>query len=363
MNCGNCGKGNEYGAEICAHCGSTLALTEYYRRKGFVVKKDPPKKSKDEPWDQEILTTGYHSKHRKPKEEETPSQDTRPRGRNTSGGKTTGKTDDRGQTVTGAGTSSRRKNTATQTATATRTTATSRKDTPNRTSTPSRKETATRADTSTRGTRPSGGKATSSDTKKSAQEGKSKPKKIPKSKAYNHTTKTLSMAEKEVQKKTGKKSSGGSGHKWLITLAIIVVISIVAVGIFIGTMNFGGGEDRYTEGAQAFVKALVMDDEATLEKYVHPKMHGYLTPLGYKNVTRCDTKVVEFQEIDGEELRQDLGGRFELTEPITEVYRVHVGCTVYGEGTYACAMDVIMAEISGNVYAVGAENIADAGGN
>lgn len=39
MNCGNCGKANAYRAKVCAHCGSNLSMTEYFKRTGF---KDEP---------------------------------------------------------------------------------------------------------------------------------------------------------------------------------------------------------------------------------------------------------------------------------------------------------------------------------
>lgn len=367
MNCGNCGKGNEYGAKICVHCGSTLALTEYFRRKGFVEKKDTPKKPKEEPWNQEILTTGYRSKRQRTQEEQELSY--KEEGTAQNGQETSRR---RGRAQQSEGTSRRGDNSAQtgnrrQSASATsRRESTSGKRQSQGKSASERKPDAT--DTRGSGTRSARQqdkgkeraqreKASQTEPKKTLEEGKGKPKKIPKSKAYNHTTKALSLAEKEVKKKTEKKR--GKSRKWILPLAIVLVILIVAVGIFIGTMHFSSNEDRYTEVAEAFVRAMVMEDEGTLADYIHPKMHGSLLPLGYQNVERCDTKVVEYQEVDPLEMEQDLQSRYGMTESLKKLYRVHVGCTIHGEGTYACAMDVLVAEIEGKIYAVKTENVSD----
>lgn len=335
MNCGNCGKGNEYGAEICAHCGSTLALTEYFRRKGFVEKKDPPPRTREEQWDREILTTGYRSKHNRLREDrltafeggapETPTRRRRNAGKELSSGALPGKAALRQKEALKEKATSRGTKTA---------------------SSQERKQ-GKKAVEST--------KQTHADSKKAPTQGKEKPKKIPKSKVYNHTTKTLSLAEKMVKKKTEKTKK--KGRKWLLSLIIALVLLIVAAGIFIGTMDFGNDEHRYTQGAEAFARAMVMDDKVTLTESVHPKMHGSLRPLGYENVNRCDTKVVAYEKTENKALEQELKEHYGITDTVETLYRVHVGCTVYADETYACAMDVYMANIGGKIYAVKAENI------
>lgn len=367
MNCGNCGKGNEYGAKICVHCGSTLALTEYYRRKGFVEKKDTPKKPKEEPWDQEILTTGYHSKHRRPQEEQESTVGSHSwersasgekgirQGRSASGGKNT----QQRKSSSGGTTSTRRGDNASRTSSAgTRQEGKGGKTSAKKSSSVAR---STAASSDREGTKraesSSGKKKTSTGAKKPTQVGKGNPKKIPKSKVYNHTTKSLSLAERMVKKKTEK--DGNKNRKWILSLAVVLVILIVAAGIFIGSMHFSSEEDRYTEGAEAFVRAMVMDDEETLGEHVHTKMYGSLHPLGYQNVDRCDTKIVEYQEVDPLQIEQELQSRYGITDSVRKLYRVHVGCTIYAEETYACAMDVFMAEIDGEIYAVKTENISD----
>ena len=78
MNCGNCGQANDYDATVCSRCGSTLALTEYFRPSGFVEKKNTPPEPKKEPWDQEILTDGYKKKPRPPVQEPQPPKQDKP---------------------------------------------------------------------------------------------------------------------------------------------------------------------------------------------------------------------------------------------------------------------------------------------
>lgn len=374
MNCGNCGKGNEYGAKICVHCGSTLALTEYFRRKGFVEKKDPPKKAKEEPWDQEILTTGYRSKHRRPQEEQESYHEDREaggQGRSNSPGNSRTRRGEanapksggsrQGDTSSRGNGSSRRSGSSRQSGTATRQSGSSASRGESTTGQrKARGRTASGRERNKSGEPTRGSKAPRTETQKDPARGTEKPKKIPKSKVYNHTTKSLSLAEKEVKKKTGKKER--NPRKWILSLAVVLVILIVAAGIFIGTMHFSSDEDHYTEAAEAFVRAMVMDDEETLAGYVHPKMHGTLTPLGYEGISRCDTKIVEYQEVEALEIEQELHSRYGITDPVRELYRVHVGCTIYGEGSYAFAIDVFMAEIDGNIYAVKTENISKPAG-
>lgn len=344
MKCGNCGQGNEYGAEICAHCGSTLALTEYYRRKGFVVKKDPPKKEKDDAWDQDILTAGYVKKKRQP------APETREPRRQPATSKT----------GTGPARDSKAPASRNRTSSGTKETKTSRQKTPatgrTKPATPAdgRKSTATRS-----------AKTASADRKKTPAASNPQPKKIPKSKAYNHTTKILSLAEQDVKKKSGKdkkKTEKKTRKKSrAIPILVIVLLAVVAIGIFIGTMQFSVGEGRYTTVAQDFVRAVVLNDEDALGELIHSQMHGTLRPGSYENAERCDTKIVESETCDPEALGQELRERYGITEPLTNAYEICVGCTVYGETTYAGTMDLTVAEIGGKVYVVKAENMTNPG--
>lgn len=323
MKCGNCGRGNEYDATICVYCHATLALTEYYRPQGFVEEKNRPTKVKQEPWEQEILTAGYRKRR--------PSVETEDMAYSGSAGN--------------GHAPSRR--------TSGRKSATSAKG--NKSPAPPKKEKTTSRSAN----------ATSKETKrKSAPVEKKSPsaggtnsrkqKKAPKIQAYNHTTRSLSLAEKEIQKKAekAKKKEQNRASKTLLAIIIGAMVLIVAAGIFIGTMHRSTDTDRFTQVAEAFVQAVVMDDEDALGDYVHPKMYGTLRPVDYENVSQCDTKVVQWEEQDRQEVQQMLQDVYGISDPLIGAYRVRVGCTIYGDSTFARTMDVLVADIGGSVYAV-----------
>ncbi len=332
MKCGNCGRGNEYDAKICAYCNATLALTEYYRPQGFVEEKNRPTKAKHEPWDQDILTAGYRKRKNAADTEEmhytSPTRSRKaPAGsavvaeksRNSSKSAPVKK----GSKTSAPATRSKGK-------TATRTATTSPKTEKKKTTTPGGKKAPTK------------------------EQNRNKLKKIPSSKVYNHTTRTLSLAEKEIQKKAEKaqKKRGKKAGKTLLAIILVAIFLIAAAGIFIGTIYRSSDADRFTEVAKSFVEAVVMGDEAVLEECVHPKMQGVLRPVGYENVDRCDTKIVEYEEYDLQELQQTLQSTYGISETLTGAYRVRVGCTIYAESTYAHTMDVVVADIGGSVYGV-----------
>lgn len=362
MNCGNCGKGNEYGAKVCVHCGSTLALTEYFRASGFVEKKNAPKKTKDEPWEQDILTVGYQSKHRRPpQEEQSPKREgSRGPSRGGEGEASRGKTPVRQGKTSGAGEKEAGgpKNPQGRTAVVSRGTSSSQRgkgpDT-RKGGKSSRGSTGHAGSGKTGDARrektqaPEKGKASAGNNRKTPVT-----KKIPKGKVYNHTTKVLSLAEKVVKKKTEKKQ-----RKWFLPVAVILVLLAIGGGIFIGKMFFATDEERFTLVAEQFAQAVIMNDEKAAGDCVHPKMYGTLRSLGYENVERCDTKTVEYTRLEVGETAQQLKARYGITDPVTALYQVHVGCTVYGQDTYACALDVVVGEIGGKIYAIKTENIDD----
>ena len=328
MNCGNCGKGNEHGVKICVHCGSTLALTEYYRRKGFVEKKDPPEKKKEEPWDQDILTTGYVRKKRKPPEEEMPEKGSSLQKR-IAEGKRAGQEKPSGERKSKNGSGQERNPTL------------------------DRRQGKTVNDhRRTKASKPAGKNATTT--------GKDRTKKIPKSKAYNHTTKTLSLAEKEVNKKAEKEKKKEEKRFRIIPLVIVLFLLIVAAGMFIGNLEMRKADDPFARVATDFARAMVMGDEDALAELIHPGMYGALRPMGYENVERCDTKVVESEKGEVEPLQQELLESYGITDSVTNVYRIHVGCTIYGENTYACTMDITVGEIDGTIYVLKGENLSGA---
>ena len=70
---------------------------------------------------------------------------------------------------------------------------------------------------------------------------------------------------------------------------------------------------------------------------------------------------IRLQESSDKRHRQELRERYGITEPLTNAYEICVGCTVYGETTYAGTMDLTVAEIGGKVYVVKAENMTNPG--
>ena len=348
MVCGNCGAGNEHGAEVCVRCNATLALTEYYRPSGFVEKKNIPTKAKPEPWDQDILTAGYQKKYRRPVQD-APMQ--RSNSRNYQNSQSTRST----HSTRSSGTTTRPKSGSGGSATS-RGQTTSRSRQPATTGGKGGKSTSSRSqNTTSRGMKSAPERKptrTSGQTASSQSRNKGTVKKIPPSKAYNHTTKVLNLAEQEVQKratKSRKKKENAQTNKRM-TVFLVALLLIAAVGIFIGAMHYSTDEDRYIKAAEAFVEALVMDDGGQLENYVHPKMHGELRPLGYKNVARCDMKIVEYEETDAMEQSRNLQAIYGISDPVTKAFRVRVGCTIYGESTFAKSLDVVVGEIGGNIY-------------
>ncbi len=358
MNCGNCGWGNEYGAKICVHCKATLALTDYFRPQGFVEPETVKPKPREDLWEQDILTADYQrTKHRTVQEEQLTRGRERTRSsasqgrsaasnqRNSSTGRSNGAS--RGGTSSAAGN---------RTANGKRTSQGKNSGGKGeKTSTARSRAGRTEATPSTQKPRTKTQRTDATTAKKTPSQKQGK--KIPRSKAYNHTTKSLSLAEKDLKKKKQKarKKKGKRILPWVIGLLLVVI----AAGIFMGTMQSSTDEERFTHVAEEFVRAMIMDDEDALADYVHPKMYGTLYPLGYENVERCDTKIVEYEEPETDALAKELQEKHGITDPIAPLYRVRVGCTLYGEGTFACTMDVVVGQIGGSIYALKTESISD----
>jgi len=322
MNCGNCGKSNDYDAKVCIQCGSTLALTEYFRPTGFVEKKNTPKKAKKEPWDQEILTEGYKKRKQTPPEEPAPKDPRKPKGDRSAPAE---------QKIS-AGV----KKSSTSSKSGLR---------------PQKNDAATKASQQEQKGKVTKSKSSSQKTAQSKAL-----KKISGSRVYNHTTKKLSIAEKTV-KKTEKKKN----RKWIFPVILIVLLFFAAAAIFVGTMNAGTSEDRFTQVAEDFVMAVVMNDETRAADCIHPKMYGSVRPMHYDDAQRCEATAYTMEQVEPEAMEQELSETYGITDPITELYRIRVGYTVYGEQTYGTTMtmDVFVAQIGGKVYAVKTENASE----
>ncbi len=300
MNCGNCGQSNDYDATVCCKCGSTLALTEYYRPTGFVEKKNAPKEPKKEPWDQDILTEGYKKKPRTPVEPPKP---------------------------------------------------------PAQPKTPAKRRGTPSSDRSSTGKSPSKTAGNKNGTPKKGSTNKVR-KEISNSRVYNRTTRKLSLAEKKVQK-TEKKAEKKKSRKWIFPIILGIFLLFAAAAIFVGSMNAGSHEDRFKQVAEDFAYAVVMNDETKAADCIHPKMYGTLRPMDYDNVLRCETNAYAVEQIEAEALSQELSRTYGIEEPIAELYRIRVGYTLYGEQSYGLTktMDVFVAQIGDGIYAVKTENI------
>lgn len=333
MNCGNCGKGNEYGAKVCVHCGSTLALTEYFRPTGFVEKKNTPKKPEKEPWDQEILTAGYQKKKKAIPSETKPKETEKPK---TSQGK---RSTPRPETP-----SSGKKPPAT----------TERKPR-NGAQEPKTGGKGEKKSVTGRGQGKEEQKPRPASSKPTPKKTKEPKKEISNSKVYNHTTKKLSIAEKMVKKKTER-----GGRKWVLPVILVAAILIGAAVIFMVTINSGTRQDRFVRVAEDFVRAVVMNDENGAAECIHPKMYGTVRAMDYKNVTRCEAKAISVEKLEKDALGSELEESYGITDPLGELYRVEIGYTVYGEQTYGATqtMNVLVAEIDGKVYAVKTDNLS-----
>ena len=384
MNCGNCGKKNEYGAKVCSHCGSTLALTEYFRASGFVEKKAPkadpepetkpePKpepKPQKEPWDQDILTAGTKKRNRY-NEAEANGQKNKAAEQKPTEKKSVDKN------PAEKAPAPRQKNTPNK--------STPSKNSPQKNHSTNGKNDAGKAKTvpSVKEDRQQGQRRTPKEEKnppelqvikevvseetpivptpKKSKKKTEDSKRAPTSKAYNRTTKTLSLAEKEVLKKTEKKQP--RTKKWLLPLVFAVALILGAAIYVIATVQLAPNEDDYREMAETFAKAMVMRDDKTVSRCIHPRLYGSLRTLDYKNVERCETKsyTIEKQPIGNweDELRESYG----ITDSIDELYRVAVGCTIHEERSYTRSMVVLIAQIDKELCIVKVDMETDLAGN
>lgn len=139
---------------------------------------------------------------------------------------------------------------------------------------------------------------------------------------------------------------------WVLLALFLLLLG--AVGIFAGRVFYYTGEQRYAQTAQAFVTAMVMNDEESLADCVHPDMYGKLRPLRYGAVERCETEATACEALALDAIQ------LEIEEPVTQLYRVDVSYRVHLEGeSYACSMCVYVANIGGETYAVKTEAIED----
>ena len=356
MNCGNCGKGNEYGAKVCVHCGSTLALTEYFRATGFVEKKNAPKKAEKEPWDQDILISGRKDRkhYASPEEQEPQGRKTAPstctdsprsksqgQQKKTSAQRTDGNPKQTGQKAQGTKKQPAKRGKESEGLKPAREVPAER----------NRKSGTTGQKASSE--RKSVGTSPKNSSARQAVPGKTV-KKIPKGKAYNHTTKSLSIAEKMVQKKTKKKR-----RKWVLPLVIALLLCLFAGGIFIGTLHKVSNEEMYTNLAADFVRALATNDGKRVSEYVHPKLFGDIETLDCGNVNKCDTKIVKYGELDAMPLGKELESSYGITDPVLRAYWVWVGYTASGEGVRSGIVEVVVADVNGAVYVVGTDKNPD----
>ncbi len=295
MECGNCGHTNKSSARICARCGATLALTDYFHPAGFVEKRPL----------RELMSAKPEKKEPVPdreKKRSAPPSPASPRPRRE------GKT----------------------------------KEAPKQPPKPRAEKKSPAPEKKTPAQQPE---------KKAAKVVEGKPSKPA---AYNKITAKLTMAEKVVKKKTEKK------HRaiWLVPLFLLLLI--LAVGMFIGKVMFYQGPERYTELAERFVQAVATGDTDSISDCVHSKMYGTLRARQYPNVSSCTAKAESYTELDYGETAAQLQQRYEIEEPVIGLYRVHVSYTVFTDSrSYPCSMDVLVANIGGEVYAINTENIND----
>ena len=172
--------------------------------------------------------------------------------------------------------------------------------------------------------------------------------------AYNRTATNLSLAEKEVRKKTT-----APNRKWIFPVVLIMLL--IAIGIFVGQVQFLRNDERYTQVAEQFVQAVATNDDASASQCVHSKMHGSLRSLGYENVTRCVTRTTDYEELAVGRTSYELKDRYGIEENVTRLFRVHVEYTVYAEESHDCSMDVYVANIGGKICAIKTENIQETG--
>lgn len=295
MKCGNCGAGNAYNATVCIKCGSALSANDFLLPSGF-GKKPPKQQEQASAAPKKAPIPTTPQGMKEVKEDPMKPQPQK----QTQGSKNTK-------------------------------------------SAPSKKP-PQKASSQTSGSK------TGATTKQTSPAPVGSRKASPK--AYNRTTSNLSLAEKVVKKANRKRGLG-------CLFPLLLILALCAAAIFSGRIQFYRNDDRYTQIAEQFVQAVAMNDEASASQCVHSRMQNSLRSLGYRNAERCETKAERYEELPVGETKEELYNRYGIDDPISRLFRVHVKYTVYAEQNYEGSMDVLVANIGGQIYAIKTENISD----
>ncbi len=149
-------------------------------------------------------------------------------------------------------------------------------------------------------------------------------------------------------------------HRSKILIVLLLFWCIFAVGVFSAHLSFYSDDSRYLQTGEAFVQALVLQDDAALSDYIHKNMHGSLRPLNYSSVVACQVHGSVKEEADAAALNQELTERYGLKESVVTARWILVEYTIEQNGQVtSCSIEVLVANIGGDIYAVKTRNLID----
>lgn len=145
-----------------------------------------------------------------------------------------------------------------------------------------------------------------------------------------------------------------------ILFVVLLFWGLLALAVFNTNFTVFSDDNRYLQTGEGFIRALIEQDETTLTGYVHSNMRGNLYPLHYQSVTSCTVQGTVSEEENAEALGQELREQYGIKDTVVAARWIIVEYTVEADGkTESCIIDVLVANINGDIYAVKTRNMTD----
>jgi hypothetical protein len=161
-----------------------------------------------------------------------------------------------------------------------------------------------------------------------------------------------------VAKKRKKRKNRPPRSK--ILMILLVFWAILALGVFSIYLSFYSSADRYLESGEAFVRALILEEESTLSNYIHNTMRGSLRSLEHGTVEITHLQGRPMEDADAERLSQELQTRYGLQESVLAARWIFVEYSIEEGGQCVdYSIEVLLANIGGDLFAVETRNLTD----
>ncbi len=145
-----------------------------------------------------------------------------------------------------------------------------------------------------------------------------------------------------------------------ILFIVLLFWAVLAISVYSSSFSFFSNDDRYLQTGEDFVRALILQDEASLSSYIHSSMRGNLYPLGHQGADSCEVHGSVADEADAESLGRELSEQYGLQETVAAARWILVEYTMEENGqTTTCSIEVLLANIGGDIYAVKTRNMID----